>query len=99
MYHDHGWLWIIIMYHDHGDDHGSLSCIIIIDHYHGPSSCVVIMDHHHLYKYIIGRGIPIIIIIITTIIEFLVAEACVKIYFLTILCLCSQGRRKGDPNI
>ena len=75
------------------DDHGSLSCIII-DHYHGPSSCIVIMDHHHLYKYIIGRGI-----IITIIIEFLVAEACVKIYFLTILCLCSQGRRKGDPTI
>ena len=77
------------------DDHGLLSCIIIIDHYHGPSSCIVIMDHHHLYKYIIGRGMTVI----TTTIEFLVAEACVKIYFLTILCLCSQGRRKGDPNI
>ena len=79
------------------DDHGSLSCIIIIDHYHGPSSCIVIMDHHHLYKYIIGRGIITTTTIIIT--EFLVAEACVKIDFLTILCLCSQGRRKGDPNI
>ena len=81
------------------DDHGSLSCIII-DHYHGPSSCIVIMDpHHHIYIYIFGRaGCTITTITITT--EFLVAKDCVKKNnFLSILCLRSRGRRKGDPNI
>ncbi len=46
---------------------------------------------------ILLRGTKTIITTITT--EFLVAEAWVKIYFLTIRCLRSQGRRKGDPNI
>ena len=42
------------------------------------------------------RGTTTIITITT---EFLVAEAGLKIQFLTILRLYSQGRRKGDPNI
>ena len=44
------------------------------------------------------RHATITTITITTT-EFLVAEACLKIDFLTIPCLYSQGRRKGYPNI
>ena len=71
----------------------SLSHIVIICH------CLRLLSYtlpHSLkmkdYNKIVGRGA-------TMITEFLVAAACLKLDFRTILRLCSQGRRKGDPNI
>ena len=51
------------------------------------------LEFHQIWS---NRGTTTITITIT---EFLVAEACLKIDFLTIPCLYSQGRRKGYPNI